>query len=322
MAFDITAFKTTDALADIGIRIANAATDYVATEVLPVKTVPKSHFKWTQFDKSALYSRDTAKASKAEADKASFGGFQTSGQAILHKLAGEVDPQDERDVDNIARGLDEQTVATVMGQLLVDMEVKAHALVTAAGNYPSGLTTSLTTDTTTWNVAGGDPIQVFKDGRKAVRDAGGRLPTTAVVSWETMEALRVHPSLIERIKYTGTQLRDEDIGRLVGVDRFIIAKAQKVATREPVQTLSSIWGDSVVLFSSATVAANMEEPLFGRTFMVDTLYTHRYQDDKRGSGAGRIKVVEMGWEYVQRLVAVESVSSAKTISGYLIQNAI
>lgn len=326
MAFDIAAFKTTDALADLALRIANARTDFVATEVLPIRVVPKSHFKWTQFDSSGMYSRDTAKASKAEADKVSFGGFTVTGQAILHKLAADVDPMDARDVDAVAGDLDARAAAVITEQLLVDMEVKAAALVTAAGNYPSGSATSLTTGATTWADAGGDPVQVLKDARVATRAAGGAVPNTMVVSWETMQALNVHPTLIERIKYTGTRLTDADVGTLLGLDRIIVARAQKVATREPTQTRTPIWGDSAIVFNAGNAGTPIgptdEAPVFGRTFMAQDIYTHRYQDDRRGSGVGRIQVVEMGWEYTQRVVSVESVSSAKSTQGYLIQNTI
>lgn len=322
MAFDIASFKTTDPLGDLAIRHANARTDFIATEVFPIKTVPKAHFKFYQHDKSNLVEVTTEKSSKAEADKVAYGVFSTTGQAILHKLAAEVDPADERDADAPVADLEAKSAANVMDKLLIRMESLAYTVVSTAANYPSALTTSLTTGTTTWADAGGDPVTICEDAKTAVRLQCGRIPQSLATSFEVMQKLRYHPSLIDRIKYTGTRLPDELIASLVGLERLIVAKAIKNSSAEGIAPVNaSIWQDvALIYWHDAT--DGLEAMTYGRTFMVENLYTHRYLDERRGGPTGRIKVLEMGWEYVHRHVAVESSSSADTICGYLVQNAI
>lgn len=322
MAFDIAAFKTTDPISDLAIRIANARTDFISSEVFPFKTVPKAQFKWGQFDRSNLVAVTTEKDSKAEADKVAFGGFQTSGLALLHKLAADIDPKDERDADVPFSDLKTKAAAVIAEKLLLRMEKLAYSILSTAGNYPSGLTTSLTTGTTTWADTGGDPVQVAEDAKAAVRLQCGRVPQRLACSYEVERKLSYHPQLIERIKYTGTALPTQLIASLLGVQDIITAKAIENTAREgAADSLASIWQD-IALFYWHDAADGLEAMTYGRTFIVEDLSTFEYQDDRRGSGAGRIQVVEMDWEFIHKLVAVESASSAKAIAGYLVQNAI
>lgn len=322
MAFDIANFKTTDPLSDLAIRMANDRTDFIATEVFPLKTIPKAQYKWYQHDRSNLRRVVTKKASKAEVDKIQFDVFNTTGLAVLHKLGAEVDPKDERDADAPVADLEVKAAASITERLLVDLENEAYTIVSTSGNYPTALTTSLSTGTTTWADAGGDPVGVVKDAKTAVRLACGRVPNRMAASYEVVEALRVHPALIERIKYTGTELPDNLVLQLLGLRELRTAKAiQNTAEEGIADTLASIWGDvALIYWHDAT--DGLEAMTYGRTFMVDNLYTYRYEDQRRGSGAGRIRELEMGWEYENKLVGRESSSSAKTVCGYLVQNAI
>lgn len=322
MAFDIAAFKTTDPLGDLAIRMANARTDFIATEVFPVKTVPKAQFKWYQYDKSNLRSVVTEKPSKAEADKIAYGVFGPTGQAILHKLAADIDPADERDADAVVADLDTKSAASITEKLLLRMEKLAYTLLATAANYPAALTTGLTTGTTTWADSGGDPIQVAKDAKAAVRLQSGRIPQRLAASYEVVEALRIHPQLIDRLKYTGTSLPDALIAQLLGVRDIVVATAIENTAREgAADVLASIWQD-IALFYWFDAADGTEAMTYGRTFMVEDVYTHRYIDEKRGGPKGRIKVVEMGWEYVHQIVARQSSTDADTTCGYLVTNAI
>lgn len=320
--FDPSAFKTTDPLADLAIRMANARTDYIATELFPIKTVPKSQFKWYQYDKSNLKSVTTEKSSKAEADRISFGVFGPTGQAILHKLAAEVDPQDERDVDAVVADLETKSAASITEKLLLRMEKLAYELATTSANYPAALTTALTTGSTTWADAGGDPVQIVKDAKAAVRLQSGRIPQRMATSYEVMEALRVHPTLIDRIKFTGTELPDNLVAQLLGLREIVVAKAIENTAREgAADALASIWQDVALIYWHDGTDGT-EAMTFGRTFMVEDIYTYRYLDERRGGPRGRIKVVELGWEYVHKIVAQQSSTDADATCGYLVTNAI
>ena len=324
MAFDVSAFKTTDPLGDLTIRMANDRPDFIASEVLTPHYVPKSQFKWYQYDRTNLRRVVTLKNSKSEADKVEFNVFNQTGQTLLHKLAADVDPQDERDADEPINDIEETAAMQVAEHLLIDMEQEAVDLLSTSANYASGLSTSLTTGSTTWVDPGGDPIQVIKDAKVAVRAASGQIPMDIAMAWEAVEALRIHPTLIGRIVYTGTQLPDALMLSLLGLANLHTAKAIKNTANEGASggdSLSTIWSDNCVLYYN-NPAKGRKVMTFARTFMCQDLYTYRYEDFKRGGGAGRIKVVEQGWEYNLKLIAKDSSSSAKAVAGYLIANCI
>jgi hypothetical protein len=85
------------------------------------------------------------------------------------------------------------------------------------------------------------------------------------------------------------------------------------------QTISDIWSDNAVFYVYDAKAAR-RTVCYGRTYMLDRLYTHTYEDQKKGSAKGRIKVIEKGWEYVQQAGAVVSSSDGDFAAGYLLRN--
>lgn len=318
---DISGFRTTTPMEDLAIRMANEQTDYIATEVFLPHFINKTVYQWYQHDRSNLRFVNARKDSKSEADKIEFNVFNATGRAVLHKLAAEIDPNDEEELDPAVGDLDGQAVSQIMEHLLTELEQDAVTLATTASNYPSSLATSLVDGVSTWLVDGGNPIGDIKTGKTAVRATSGKIPNSLALSWETMEALRVHPSLVERAQYTGTAMPDTLIASLLGIENIYVGKARKNTANEgSADVLASVWDDDVLLYYRD--AANTRQGMtYGRMFIKRDMYTHRWTDEARGEQK-RIDVVELGWKYDLKIVARVSSTDADSIAGYLITNAI
>lgn len=315
-------FKTTSALADLSVKFANEMSAFIALQVLPAAYVPKAQFKWYQYDKANLRRVDSKTDSKAPANLIDYGAFTKSGTALLHKLAAEVDPADERDADAPVSNMELDATQNVMQMLLIDLEKEVSDKIGLSTNYPSALTSALAAGDT-WADAAGDPIEDARVARSAVKDSCGRAANVLAISWTTFEYLKIHPAIIDRIKFTGGQTpTKEAIANLLGVKEIIISEAQyNNAAEGATDNLDDIWGDFALFFYRNPAATGNETRgvTFGRTFFVQELYT-RVDEDKRRGAKERIKLLESGWWYTPEFVAVQSSSDGDTCAGYLFTN--
>ncbi len=324
MALDVSSFKTRNALEGHSLRYANERTEYCADDIFSPVMVDKTQFKVYQYDTSNFRAVETAKDSKAEADLVDYGGFTRDRTALLHKLAGEVDPADEKDFDPAVADISTDMAETIMDRLLIAKEILAATAVETTGNYPSDLTASLTN---TWLVAAGDPEGDAATARTAVKARCGRAPNAAQMSWDTFDKLRSAPYFVDRMKYTSAAAPGDQFKSLLaawlGVKEVIIGGALKNTNVESnaTQTLSNVWADGILFFVKNT-SPSKRVVRYGAQYIRNTLYSHRYQVNERGSGDGRIQRIELGWWYLLAASCVVSSSDNDYTAGYYLDNVV
>lgn len=314
-------FITRNAIESTSIRYGNEQTDFIADYLFPPLPVGKELVKLWQYDTANFRRSSTKKSSKAAADKLDYSGFYTSLTLDLHKLAGDIDPADEANFDSVVADVTEETAMQIMDRLLIDKEYEASVLATTSTNYPSDLTSTLGASAT-WAVAGGDPEADAKTARTAVKARCGKAANAMALSWTGLENLKQSPTLKDRLKYTTSQsITEEMIKNLLGVQHLFVGKAQYNANLEgnATQTLSDVWDDSAVFFVYDP-SPRRKKVAYGVQPIFNQLYSHQYEDSARGSGKGRVKVLEMGWSYVVKPGAVVSSSDTDFAAGYLLKN--
>jgi hypothetical protein len=318
---DISNMKTSSALADFSLRAANEMVDFVADEVFTPCIVSKTQFKYYQYDLSNYREVETQKGSKAEADKVDYGAFATSAKAELHKLAGEVDPQDERDADEAIADLEQDVALTVMERLMIKRERIMAGIVSTSANYNAGLSTTLAAGFK-WSDPGGDPESDIVTAKKGVKGICGRMPNAMALSWSAWLSLSQSAALKDRVKYTSAQsLTVDQVKNLLQLDYLHICRAQYNANLEgnATQSLSDIWGTYALVYIKDP-SQKKRTVCYGRNFLVNEFTTFQYEDVKRGGPEGRIKVIESSWEYVLKNTTLDSQAGNKIGGGYLVQN--
>jgi hypothetical protein len=332
---DVTSFKTTDPLEDFSLRASNEMTDFVCDEVFPPLYVDKAQFKRYQYDLSNYRETVTEASSKAAAQKVDYSVFTTSSQAVPHKLAADVDPRDARDADAVVGDMEQDSILTIVERLMIRRERLMVSKVSTAGNYPSGLTSTLGAGLK-WSDVGGDPEGDAKTAKIAVKGICGKMANALALSWQAWEALRQSAALKDRLKYTsGQSITEEQVKNLLGLKYLHICSAQYNSNLEgnATQSLSDIWG-TYGLFYFKNPDQKRRTLCYGRQYFVTNkstdssgkpnggFYVYTYEDQPRGSGAGRIKVIEHGWEYLLDFATLDSQSSGKVGAGYLLQGII
>jgi hypothetical protein len=81
-----------------------------------------------------------------------------------------------------------------------------------------------------WDNAGSTPIEDVTSQIIAFRELTGYAPNTMVIGAYVLQALRNHPEILDRIKYTERGIVTEDlIASLLGVEKILVS----YATRRP-----------------------------------------------------------------------------------------
>jgi hypothetical protein len=312
-------FETRNAVEEYSIKYTNEQTDFIAEEIFVPVVVKKSQTKKYQYDLKHLREVETASTSKAVANKVDYGVFTTNLTTVVHKLSADVDPRDQVNADSAVSELEMDAAENIMSRILIKRERLMNTLVSTSTNYPSALTSSLGS-TATWAVAGGDPEADAKTVHTALYNSCGYKANAVAMSFEGYMTLRTSPSLRDRLKYTkGQAISDDDIKSLLMVDYVHVCKARHNTTIEgQTDTLAAIWDDHALFYVKGKPGRRSVN--YGNMWMRNQLYSYTYEDQQRGSGDGRVKVLEMGLEYVMTAGGVVSSSDGDFACGYFLDN--
>lgn len=295
------------------ISIAYRNENYIADQIFPIVPVKKQSDLYFIFEKTAWF-RDEAgpRAPGTRAPRVDYflkrgGPYATVEYAAAKGVPDEV-------VDNADSPLAPAREATdfVTEKLLLRLEVDVAGKAfntanwTNSGNPNSGANT--------WGNDTSDPINdVVGPGlvRETMRQAIGRYPNTCVMGAKVFAALKRHPDLIDRVRYTSPTY-GIDVGflkKVFEIDRMYVGTAIYDSAKEGTpSSLTDVWGNSV-LFAWVPPTPGLMTPAAGYVFAWKQRQVNRYRELQE-----KQDVIEslMNWATV--------VTSAD--SGYLLQNVV
>lgn len=111
-----------------------------------------------------------------------------------------------------------------------------------------------------------DIFAMFDTGIRAVKRAIGRKPNVCVIAGDVWAALKEHPVVIEKLKYSQVAIVTPEVfAKLIGIDTVKIGEA----VYEESSQLKDIWSDAIVLAYVAPRSAERKgtvyEPSYGYT---------------------------------------------------------
>ena len=122
-----------------------------------------------------------------------------------------------------------------------------------------------------------DPIAFFDAKKTAMRQATGRTPNRLGLGINVFNALKVHPAILERVKFGGTtanpaNVTENVLAQLFGVDRIVIDQTvQNKAGLGQDANMQFIGDPNSFLLAYATDTPSIEEPSAGYIFTWDML---------------------------------------------------
>lgn len=273
---NVTDVHVSSALTNISVAYLQDNNNYIADKVFPV--VPVQHqtdqyFVWSKDD----FFRDEAQA-RADATESAGTGFNLgtkSYSARVYALHKDIGTQIRANADP-AIDLDAATTRMLMQKLLIKRDrifaqkylqtgIWLADRVGTAGGTPGGATPAPWSDD-----ANGDPFTDLANAQTLMLQSTGFEPNRLTISFGVYQALRKHPLVIDRIKYTSQpdakSITPQLLAAIFDVDQVVVAKAVYNAAAEGLAGVYNFIVPNCALFSYAPSAPSLMEPSAGYTF--------------------------------------------------------
>lgn len=253
----------------------------VGGALFPTVPVPARGGKIVSFGKEDFRLYASGRVPGSNTKRVSFG--HTSGSYALenHSLEGVV-PYELMDEADRVPGIDLGRGAVRKVQDIISLRLeKAQAdLATTAGNYGASNKITLS-GTGQWSDYSGVsfPTRDVETAKNAVRAQIGRRANTVVMGAAVWAKLKEHPTVIDRIKYTGRDsATPELVARLFDVERVLVGDA---LYENAAGAMADVWGKFVVVaYTEVGGLADMGLPTYGYTYRLGgyPIVEEPYQD--------------------------------------------
>lgn len=259
--------------------------EFVGSALFPRVPVAARGGKIIAFGKESFQAYDTARAPGAPVKRINLGYSSASYALLDHSLAASVPVELIEEAQAVPGiNLASAAVRTVQDALALRLEVEQATLATTAGNYGAGNKATLS-GTSQWSDFGtvSDPINDVEAAKEAIRVKVGKRPNVVVMGAAVLAKLKMHPKVLDRIKYTGRDVATLDLlASLFGVQKVLVGDA--VAATDA-GVFSDVWGKSVVVaYTELGSLADMGRPSFGYTYQLGgypMVSPARYEGDIR-----------------------------------------
>ena len=260
-------------LTNISIAYMQKASDFVAAQVFPIVPVEKKSDSYYSYTKNDWF-RDEAKE-RAPGTETAGGGYNLNSDATyncktwgFHKDV----PWDIRNNADAGINMDRDATEFVTQRLLIRRErlfADNYFKASVWGKDYTGVAANpVAGQFIQWSdYANSNPIDDIKNGRLYVKSITGMRVNTLLIGEEVFEALKQHPDIIDRYKYTQAGVITADlIARVFEVDKLVVAGAVYATNAEgATEAYSFIHGKKALLCYSAP-APSLLAPSAGYIF--------------------------------------------------------
>lgn len=269
------------------------ASDYVATSIFPICPVDFSTGFYYVFNKGDL-ARDNVQR------KPKFG-------KVTPAQMGHTDQTYKCEVDQIIVGIDQIGAVNYQrsnvpasidpkrakNRFVVDQQLLHLDIMFAENFFKSGVWENEFEGVNSGGALGGsqfikfsdansDPIKFFDARKRQIKLDGRRMPNKLTLGYDTFNALKEHPDLLERVKYTGgtanpAKVNERVLAELFGVDEVKVLDATYNAAEEgQADDMQFICEPDGALLSYTTSSPRIDEPSAGYIFTWDMLGNGNY----------------------------------------------
>lgn len=214
----------------------------IASKLFPVVGVDKEGGIIPQFTKEAFKVYNTERAIRAKSNR-----INPDTRSEIDFVLTEHDleyPLDYREIDEDITPSRIHAATVVADGIALRHEKMAADLVQDLATYPSGNKVTLAPGdrfTTTTS----DPFTIFDTAKEAIRGKIAKRPNVCVIGAQSFKALKNHPAVLDRIKYTQSAvITPELLRQLLDFEQLFIGDA---VFADDAGTFSDIWSDNVVI---------------------------------------------------------------------------
>lgn len=286
--------------------------ELVYPALFPVVPVPARGGRIITFAREDFRLYNAARAPGQDTKRVQF-GYAGSPYTLTDYSLEAMSPMELLQEASTIAGIDRGQIAVrkVQNIIALNCEAMAATQATTAASYQAANKVTLS-GTSQWSDYTGtsQPSRDIQTGLEAIRAACGKRGNTVILGPKVMAALRFHPTILDRIKYTGRDVLTTDLLAILwNVDRVLVGDA---LYEDASGALVDVWGKFVVV--AYTVTASVAEagtPSYGYTYRLSGYpqVEVAYQDRNTKS-----------WIYPVTDVVAPVITSVN--SGYLITTAV
>lgn len=255
------------ALTDMSIAYIQAQTNYIAGAVAGIKPVRHKTDKYHRFTKNDFF-RDDAVKRRAPGQGAPRSGFTLSPDSYDAEAWWTAVPLSELQRANAdpAVPLDQAAMRLVTQRMLIRRDRLFATTFMTAGVWGTGVVGG--TDFTAWDDAASDPEVDIQLGKETVLQNTGIEPNTLTVSYPVHLALKRHPIVKDRFKYTSSDsITEQMLARFFEVEQYRVAKSVYATNAEgAAENMSFIMGKHALL-SYRNPSPGIMEPTAATVFV-------------------------------------------------------
>jgi hypothetical protein len=211
-------------LTNVSVAYLQSASSYIADKVFPKVPVKKQSDLYWKYSKSDWRRTDVSRRAPST-ETPGVGWNITTEQYFAHVYGVHKDIDDQLRANADSNfNLDRDATEFITNQLLLKRDLDWNSNFFAEDVWDTNFVGD--DDFTQWNAGGSDPIVDVQNWIIGFRKLTGFAPNIMVLGAETMVALKQHPDIIDRIKYTQRGIVTEDlIATLFGVDEIYTSYA-------------------------------------------------------------------------------------------------
>lgn len=244
--------------------------DMVGMSLFPAVPVMQRGGKIISFSKEDFSLYNTLRTPGANTRRVQFG--YTSGNYSLdqHSLEAVAPWEHQQEASRVAQiNLAAMAIKKTQNIIALRLEKAQADLATTAASYAASNKVTLS-GTSQWSDYTGTsaPSKDIETAKDAIRAQIGKRGNTVIMGAAVCKALRQHPSIIDRIKYTGRDSVTTDLlATLWGVDRVLVGDA---VYNDATGAITDVWGKFVVVaYTTIGSVADLGEPSYGYTYRLD-----------------------------------------------------
>lgn len=244
--------------------------EMVGMFLFPAVPVPQRGGKIIAFNREDFLVYITLRTPGAGTRRVQFGYASQSFTLDQHALEAVV-PWELQGEARAAHGLDlaMASVAKVQNVMALRLEYAQAALATTAANYAATNKATLA-GVNQWSDYTGtsNPAKDIETAKEAIRSQIGKYPDTVMLPAAVMAKVRQHPSIIDRIKWSGREAATPQmLAALWGVERVVVGAAMY---QDAAGAMQDVWGKGVVLAYTAMGSPDdLGEPSYGYTYRLE-----------------------------------------------------
>lgn len=175
-----------------------------------------------------------------------------------------------------------------------------------------------TTDGAAWLKAETQAAEIMKSRKREIKLAGRRMPNKLSLGYDSFTALKNHPDILERVKYTGGTanpaiVNEQVLAQVLGFEEVKVLEATYNAAEEgQPDDMKFVCESDGALLTYTTNAPAIDEPSAGYIFTWDMLGNGNYMATDQFEGEGGTHS-----EFIEGLMSTDMKKTSDDLACYL-----